>query len=111
MFLLIINLVLALVGPVIAELIRQWLFTAAKLLPTPAKDADPEAVLRNLWDAVLEQIPIYHFRRRAIVWAIRNATLKRAGLLVFAARDGLKADQALGPKGQQEFAKEIADAL
>lgn len=111
MFLLIISMVLSLVGPVLAELIRQWLFAAEALLQEPAKDADPETVLKTFWDTVLQQIPLYHFRRRAIVWAIRNATLKHAGSLVYAARNGSTLTQAVSGRDQQAMAKEIAESL
>ncbi len=106
----VILIILSLVGPIIAELIRKWLYAAEAVLREPNPSRNPRDNLKDFWDGVLSQVPLYRFRVRTVIWAVRNASLKHAAVIMSAAAQG-KTEVALPGADYETFNREISQAL
>ena len=83
---MIIGVILQFLGPVLAELLRNWLEKAADRLPNPANPTPQE--MGKLWDEVLKQVPWYRMAARGLVGVARKVTVARCQEIVNAAQAG-----------------------
>lgn len=88
MFLTVIQIVLTLVGPIIAALIKEWLLKAEAAMREPAVGSNPRDNVKDLFDAALAQVPWYRFRVKSALRAVRKASLEHADKIMQAARAG-----------------------